>query len=130
MKASPLRTKASPKNNKQPKASLTPALFLNCEAGGSIDIVMRQENGEETVLDLPIIKPIRFTGPAKAMVKYSERELSFNLGQILSISPKQLYEICYFVTIVTDEIVKELTAAPTFPSALLSSLHHKCADYC
>lgn len=74
-----------------------------------MELLSQNVNGETTIFDLPI--------PAEGYVlekgaslcgRLGQKTISFNIGDVLRITPRDLSEICYFIMILTDEVTKEV----------------------
>jgi hypothetical protein len=69
----------------------------------------RKTTGEVVIIELPISdEGILLNKGDELGYKFETKRVMFNIGDFLKLSPQDLSEICYFVIILTDEIVKEV----------------------
>jgi len=71
-----------------------------------IDYIASTKSGETKKFNVPLKEPLYFKEEGFIGIKFVERKSSFKLGTIIKIPPKDLAEICFFILIVSKEIVK------------------------
>ena len=59
-------------------------------------------------VDAPYLQAPDPSQPADVVIKFSERERCFGMGSAISISPRDLQEICFFYQRLTDQVVPKL----------------------
>ena len=86
---------------------------LDCSNGAAltikwkgIDCIASTKSEETKKINVSLEEPLYFREEGFIGIKFVENKSSFKLGTIIKIPPKDLAEICFFILIVSKEIVK------------------------
>lgn len=75
----------------------------------STEIFAQKKTGEITIFELPIPEVGVLLEEGEAIkVRLIEKKLLFNIEEVIRLTPRNLSEICYFIMILTDKIIKEV----------------------
>ena len=75
----------------------------------ALELYIERLDGSTTIVEMPITNNnVVMQGGEKLMYRLADRKLVFRKGEVVKLSPKNIAEICYFVYILTDEIIKEI----------------------
>ncbi len=73
----------------------------------SFDLLAKEPHKTDpTPLPMPSEDPVLFKQGASIYLRITERKVATKLGEVIRLSPRQLAEICHFLIIATDQVVK------------------------
>jgi hypothetical protein len=71
-------------------------------------LVAEHANGQTVELSMPLKEPIHFPEGGTIGLQFIERARYFKIDMLVTIEPKDLLEICNFVLMSTDEIIRSV----------------------
>lgn len=73
------------------------------------EIFAQKKTGEIIILEAPIQADGVLLEEGESLgIRLNEKKLLFNIGDVIRLTPRNLSEICYFIMIITEEIIKEV----------------------